>query len=177
MAKSRQSKTDTLASLSDKLSRMKAVAFTHYQGLSVKDVTDLRKQLRADNVDFLVTKKTLLRKALGDAGLDGGLVDHLPGDVAMAFGYDDEILPAKLLQKYRKDHPSVELLAGLVKGEVLNAHQIVALAKLPGREELIAQTIWTIKAPLTGMVTVLAGNLRGLIQVVKALSERQPVTA
>ncbi len=174
MAKSHQAKSDTLESLREKLSRMKALVFTHYQGLTVKDVTNLRKQLREEGVDLLVAKKTLLRKALTEAGLDGNMVDQLSGDVAIAFGYNDEVTAAKLLQKYSKEKPVVKLLGGVVEGQALDAKQVVALAKLPSREELIAQTVWVIKGPLTGFVNVMAGNLRGLVQVLSAIKDRQP---
>ncbi len=174
MAKSKQSKSETLSSLRDKLGRMKAVVFTHYQGMSVKDITDLRKQLRHGQVDFLVVKKTLLKKALPEAGFNAELVDQLAGDVATAFGYDDEIAPAKILSTFAKQHPQVQLLAGLMNGQTLNTAEVNALAKLPSREELLAKTVWVIKGPLTGLANVLSGNLRGLVQVLSAIKDRQP---
>lgn len=176
MAKSKQSKNDTLASLADKLSRMKALVFTHYQGLTVKQVTELRKQLRTESVDLLVAKKTLLRKALAGAGLDPNTVDQLPGDVAVAFGYADEVGPAKLLNTYGLKHPQIELLAGVVNGRTLSGPEVQVLAKLPSRQELLTKTVWVIKGPMTGLVNVMAGNLRGLITVLGAIKDRQPVT-
>lgn len=177
MAISRQAKTETLASLAEKLGRTKALVFTHYQGLSVKEVTELRRQLRTESIDLLVAKKTLLRKALADSGYDAGLVDTLPGDVAVAFGYADEVTPAKLLATYGKTHPQVELLAGLIEGRSISAAEVKALAKLPSKTELLAQTVWVIKGPVTGLVNVLAGNIRGLVTVLNALKDRQPAAA
>lgn len=174
MAKSKQAKIETLSTLREKLARMKTVVFTHYQGLTVKDITVLRQELRQGGVDFLVAKKTLLRKALVEAGMNGDIVDQLAGDVAMAFGYEDEVVPAKLLFTFAKKHPQVELQAGVVNGQTLNTAEVKALAILPSREELLAQTVWVIKGPLVGLVNVLTGNIRGLVNVLTAISNRQP---
>lgn len=177
MAKTRQSKEQTLAALSDKLQRMKGLVFTHYQGLTVKDVTELRCLLRTQNIDLMVTKKTLLRRALTEAKADPSVVDSLSGDVALAFGFDDEIAPAKLLQTFAKTHPSVKLLGAVVQGQFVDAAQAVALAKLPSRDELLAKTVWVIKGPLTGLVQVMNGPLRGLINVLQAFNETRPAIA
>lgn len=177
MAKTRQSKEQALATLTDQLQRMKALVFTHYQGLSVKDVTALRRLLRAEQIDFVVAKKTLLRRALTATGADGAIVDQLSGDVALAFGFGDEITPAKLLQTFAKTHPSVVLQGAVVQGQFLTGPQAVALSKLPGREELLARTVWVIKGPLTGLANVLSGPLRGLVNVLNAYHDTRPAPA
>lgn len=176
MAKSRQSKELTVGQLTEKLQRMKAVVFTSFSGLSVKDVTELRKVLRESDIDYVVAKKTLLKRALSAATIDAAVTDRLEGGTAITIGYSDEILPAKLLKKFSKDHPAVALVGGIVNGSWVNAAGIEALAKLPGREELIAQTVWTIKGPLTGLVNALSGNLRSLINILTALKDKQPAT-
>ncbi len=177
MAISRQSKEQTLVELKDKLQRSKGLIFTHYQGLTVKDVTELRKTLRAEDVELVVSKKTLLRKAMSEAGFDGAVVDQLEGSVAMAFGYSDQVAAAKLLQAFAKTHPAVKLMGGLVEGQVLDAKQAVALAKLPSRDELRAKLVWVIGSPMSGLVNVTAGTLRNFIQVLSAISEQAPAQA
>ncbi|MBI5467376.1 MAG: 50S ribosomal protein L10 [Candidatus Kerfeldbacteria bacterium] len=174
MAISRQSKTETLQSLADKFQRTKGFMFTHYQGLTVKDITELRRTLRQEDVELVVAKKTLLRKALAASGFNADLVDDLEGSVAIAFGFSDEIIPAKLLQKYAKDHPAVQLLGGVVGGQVLDATQAVTISKLPSRDELRGQLVWVLGSPLSGTVNVLAGTMRGLLNVLQALQEKQP---
>lgn len=174
MPKTRVQKESELTNLVAKLREMKAVVFASYAGLSVKDTTDLRRQLRDQQVDLLVAKKTLFRRALKDADLDPAIVDHISGAVSMAFGYTDEVLPAKLLKKFSTDHKAVELVGGIVQGQYIAGPAVMALAKLPSREELIAKTVWTIKAPLTGLVQVLNGNLRGLITILSAIKDKQP---
>ncbi len=174
MAISRQAKEETLASLQDKLQRTKGLIFTHYQGLTVKDITELRRTLRQHDVELVVAKKTLLRKALAASGYDPAVMDRLEGSIALAFGFVDEVMPAKLLQQFAKDHPAVALIGGIVAGQVMDANQAVALAKLPGRDELRAKTVWILGSPLSGTVNVLAGPLRGLINILNALKDKQP---
>jgi len=177
MAVSKQQKAVALTGLQNKLGKMKALVFTHYQGLTVKEVTDLRRKLREQEVELVVTKKTLLRRALKDVKLDPALVDQLEGSIALAFGYTDEIAPAKILQLYAKDHPSVELMGAIVDGQLMDKVQTVALAKLPGRQELRAKLVWVIGSPISGLVNVTAGTLRSLINVLNSIKEKSPATA
>lgn len=177
MAITRQAKELTLTGLREKLQRTKGLIFTHYQGLTVKDVTELRKTLRQHEVELVVAKKTLLKKALADSGYDADLVERLEGSIAIAFGYTDEITPAKLLQAFAKDHPAVELIGGVVNGQVLSPTEAVALSKLPGRDELRAKLVWVLGSPMSGLVNVTAGTLRGLINVLQAIKDKQPAPA
>lgn len=177
MPKNRQEKEQSVTAVAEKLATMKAVVFANYDGLTVNENTELRRMLRTESIDLIMAKKTLLRRALEVSHLDPAIVDTLDGGIALAFGYADEVLPAKLLQKYTQAHPAIKLVGGIVDGAFFPAEQIIALAKLPGREELIAKTIWTIKGPLTGLVNVMAGNLRGLVNVLQALKDKQPATA
>lgn len=177
MPKTRQQKEVTLTTLTDKLRSMKAVVFTTFSGLTVKDTTELRNQLRAEKIEMMVAKKNLMRLALKDASLDPAMVDHIEGSVAMVFGYEDEVLPAKLLSKFAKGNESVKLVGGIADGQFMNAAQIAQFAKIPGKQELLTQTVWTLKSPITGMVNVLAGNLRGLLTLLQALKDKQPAAA
>lgn len=159
------------------MAAMKALVFASYEGLSVKDVTELRAHLRKENIDLLVAKKTLLRKSLTLAGFDPSIVDQIQGSVAMAFGYTDEVTPAKVLQKFSKDHDVVKFKGGIIQGQFLNAAQVKSLAALPSREELLAKTVWVLNSPVTGLVNVLAGNIRSLITILQALKDKQPAVA
>lgn len=177
MAITRQAKEQTLTELNDKLQRAKGLIFTHYQGLTVKDVTELRRLLRAQDVELVVAKKTLLRKALAANGFSADVVDRLEGSVAMAFGYTDEVAPAKLLQAFAKDHPAVELMGGMIGTQLMSATEAVALAKLPGRDELRAKLVWVLGSPMTGLVNVTAGTIRSLMNVLNAINEQRPAPA
>lgn len=177
MAKSRQTKATALADLQDKLARMKSVVFSGYAGLTVKDVTELRRSLRSEDVELVMTKKTLLRQALPGLNIDASVVDSLEGEIALAFGFADEVTPAKLLAKFGKTKDALKMKGAVVNGQFLNASEAIALAKLPGRQELLAKTVWTIKGPMTGMVNVMAGPLRGFINVLNAYKDQRPAAA
>lgn len=172
MPKTRQEKEATLAGLVDRLQRMTAVVFAGYQGLTVKQITELRNQLRSGAVDMIVAKKTVLRKALVAAKLDQTVVDELEGAIAVVVGFEDEILPAKLLQQFAKKNNAVVFKGGYVGREFYPAERITALAKLPGRQELLTQTVWVIKGPVTGFVNVLSGIIKSFINVISAIKDK-----
>lgn len=176
MAKTRAQKEQSIKQLVEKLSAMKALVFASFSGLTVKEATLLRQTLRAQQVDFVIAQKSLLRLALEQAKLDPQVASQVTGSAALVFGYADEVTPAKLIQQFGKDHPAVKLVGGVMEGKWITAEQSQALAKLPSRDELIAKTVWTIQAPLTGFVNVLAGNIRNLINVLNALQAKQPTS-
>ncbi len=174
MAKNRQQKAVEVSELQEKIGSMTSVVFATTSGLKVKDVTELRKILRTEGLDFVMAKKTLLRRALTDKQMDATVVDRLDGSISLAFGYQDEVAPARVLSKYAKEHQEVKLVGGLVQGAYVDGKGIQALAKLPTREVLLAQTVATINAPISGFVQVLAGNIRSLITVLQAVKDKQP---
>lgn len=165
-----------VASLVDKLKRAKALVFTNFAGLKVLEVTELRKRCRQEHVEYLVAKKTLLAKACEQVKLT---VDSasLPGEVALAFGFGDEVAPARILVGFAKDHPTLKPFGGVLEQALVSREKILALASLPSKAELLAQAVRSLAAPLSGMVNVLAGNLRGLVQVLKSMSEKKPAQA
>lgn len=174
MSKTRSQKERESQTLLERLGRMKSVIFSSYQGLKVPEVTALRKELRSQGVDFQVVKKTLLQRALDSAGKTVPELPSPQGGLALVFGYDDEVLPAKLLDTYRKTHPVVEFQGGIIGDQHYSAQQITALAKLPSRQELLAKAIGSMKSPLSGLVNVSIGPMRGLVQALKAIAEKAP---
>lgn len=172
MAKSRQQKEASLKQFQDRLGSMKVAVFTATDGLTVKDVTQLRKQLRAAEITFVGVKKTLLKKALESAGLDAAPLAAFRGNAAVAFGTADEVQPASVLHGFAKTNKNLKFLGGILNGTWMTAAQVTNLAKLPSKQELIAKLVWTIKSPLTGFANVLAGPMRGFVQVLKAKAEK-----
>ena len=151
---------------------MSSVVFAGYTGLTVKDVTELRHQLRSEGVEIVMAKKTLLRRALTEAKLDAGIVDNLTGEVALAFGTTDEVLPAKLIRAFARTHDKLVFKGAVVGGDWLDAAKVMALSKLPGRTELRTQLVWTLAAPMSGLLNVMSGNIRGLVRVLNAQREK-----
>jgi len=166
---SKEKKQKIINDLADKLARQKAVIFSDYTGLKVNQVQKLRRQLREKQIDYQVSKKTLIDLALKKAGLDKIRAKELPGQLVLVFGYQDEISPAKILYNFSKENEALKILAGLVNGEYLTEEAIISLAKLPSREELLAKLIGSISAPLFGLINAFQGNLRKLTNLLRNL--------
>jgi len=173
MAISREAKEQAVAQLSNDLSRIKLAVMTDYRGLTVREVEELRGALRDEGIPYRVTKNTLLRLATqSQSALKGIDPTSFTGPMALALGFDDEVAPARVIFQYAKTHKALEIVGAITAdGQVLSAAQVKALATLPTREQLIAQVVGTIAAPLTGFVGVMSGNVRSIINVLNALSE------
>ena len=162
----KEQKKETIKDLVDKLSRQKSVIFSDYTGLGFNQFQVLRYQLREQGIDCQVAKKTLIDLALEKAGFDIK-IKELPGRVVLAFGYQDEVLPAKILYNFSKENEALKILTGLVQGEYLENEAIISLAKLPSRQELLARLVGSFSSPLSGLINALQGNMRKLIFIIK----------
>lgn len=177
MAKTRAQKEETVAKLTEKISRAKAMVFADYKGLSMKQLSELRDKLREVNGELSVTKNTLLERAIRttDYRLPATAEDGrqktegiFNGPTATLFAYDDEISPIKLLVKAFKDTTIGKVKSGFLGQTSLDEAKIIQLSTLPTKDELRGQTVGVLVAPLQGMLSVLQANLRNLVY---ALSE------
>ncbi len=175
MAKTKEQKKKAVEDLEKKLSKMKTTVFVNFTGLSVKDATALRNILRKEKIDYEVTKKTLLKLALDKVGYKDIEPKKFEGNIAVAFGYEDEVMPAKLLKQFMAQHEMVKFIGGILENKYIDAAGVLELANVPGKQELFAKFVGSINSPISGFVNVLAGNLRGFVQVLKAISEKQAV--
>ena len=174
MPKTKEQKRTILKELSDKIAKAKSIVFAKYSGLGVKDNEDLRARLRKENNEYYVAKKTLFDLSLKDKGISGLEVKKFDGQVAAIFGYGDEISPARIVDQFKKEKEGkIEFIGGVLENKFLGAAEITSLAKLPSRKELYAKIVGSINAPVSGFVNVLAGNLRNLVGVLKAISEKK----
>lgn len=173
MAISREAKEQAVDQLTSDLGRIKLAVMTDYRGLKVPEIEELRSILREQNMSYRVTKNTLLRLAVkGNQQFSDLDLAAFTGPMALALGFDDEVAPAKVIFQYAKAHEALEIVGALTgDGKLLSAAEVKALAQLPSREQLIAQVVGTIAAPLTGFVGVMAGNVRSIINVLNALQE------
>lgn len=172
MAKSRQQKEETLKTLKEKLAQAKSVVFASFAGLKAKEIEDLRSRVRKEGMTYTVAKKTLMKKAFDEAGVAGTNPKSLTGSIGTLFG-QDEVSGAKLLDTFRKDHEALKLLGGILENKFVDAAGVLALAKLPGKQELLAKLAGTLQAPISGFVNVLAGNLRNLLNVLGAIKNNK----
>ncbi|MBU0647315.1 50S ribosomal protein L10 [Patescibacteria group bacterium] len=174
MPKSKDQKKQMLKNLTEKIAKAKSIVFTKFNGLEVKDNEDLRIKLRAENSEYYVAKKTLLNIAFKDSLIKDLNIKDLPGQIAAIFGYEDEVAPAKVVDKFRKDkEDKIEFIGGILENKFINAVQVNELAKLPSKTELYAKIVGSINAPISGLVNVFAGNLKNLVYVLKAIGDKK----
>ncbi len=167
----REEKARVIEELAGKLRGGSAV-LVDYQGINVAQSTDLRQQSRDAGVEFVVAKNTLTIRAANEAGIEG-LEEYLVGPTALAFS-EDPVASAKLMAKFADDVETFVLKGGLLDGgRVLDGAEVVALSKLPGREQLLAQIVGGISSPLTGLVTVLNNTIQGLVVALGQIAEQK----
>lgn len=176
MPKNKQQKQDILTTLSEKIKKSKSVVFAGFNTLGVKDNEDLRSKLLAENSEYYVAKKTLLNRAFKDSKIEGLDTRQFEGKLATIFSYEDEVAPAKIIGEFKKDKEKSDkifFLGGILENKLLSREQVEALSQLPSKPELYAKMVGSLNAPISGFVNVLAGNLRGLVGVLKAISEKK----
>ena len=154
MNNNRSLKEAKVAEIKEKLEKATSVVLSKYQGLTVEEDTVLRKNLREAGVEYKVYKNTLVTLAAKELGLEG-IVEYLEGPVAIAFGYEDVTVAARVLNDFAKDHKKLELKAGIVEGEVYDTNKIKQLATIPSKEVLIAKLLGSIKSPIASFARVI----------------------
>ncbi|MCL6454752.1 MAG: 50S ribosomal protein L10 [Alicyclobacillus sp.] len=142
-----EEKQQLVEEIAERLSSAKATIVTDYRGLTVAEVTELRKQLREAGVEYHVYKNTMTRRAAEKAAVQG-LDDLLTGPNAIAFGLEDPVTPAKVLFNFAKAHKALELKGGIVEGRVVSAAEVASLATLPSREGLLSMLLSVLQAPM-----------------------------
>jgi len=165
-------KKELIKNLVDKLNRHKAIVFFGYTGLKVEQFQELRTKLREEGVDCQVIKKTLIDLALEKAGLKiPSKIKEIPGQVALVLGYEDEVIPAKVLYDFSKENEEVKIITGIIEGNYLENEVMISLAQLPSKQELLSKLVGSISAPVYGLVNVLQGNLRKLVFVLSNIKK------
>ena len=147
--------------VSAKFSAVASVVVVDYRGLTVDEVTRLRKQLRDANVEMKVIKNSILSRAAEKAGLEG-LGEVFTGPTAVAFSNEDVVAPAKIINDFAKDAKALEIKGGIIEGKVSSLEEITALAKLPNREGLLSMLLSVLQAPI-----------RNVAYAVKAVAEKE----
>ncbi|RUL54739.1 MULTISPECIES: 50S ribosomal protein L10 [Lysinibacillus] len=133
--------------IAEKFQGAASVVVVDYRGLTVAQVTELRKQLREAGVEFKVYKNSLTRRAAEIAGVEG-INEFLTGPNAVAFSKEDVIAPAKIVNEFAKKNEALEIKAGIVEGNISSADDIKALAELPSREGLLSMLLSVLQAPV-----------------------------
>lgn len=171
MPLTKEQKKQIVEDLKDKFKKQKSVVFVDYKGITVKDMSALRNELKKEGVDFKVAKKTLIDLVLKDIGIKDVPIKDLDGQLAMSFGYNDESESVKQIYKFSKKNKSLKLLGGILTNAFVDSKDMVSFAKLPSKKELLAQLVGTINAPIGGFVRTLNGNISGLITVLSKIKK------
>jgi len=165
-------KVDQVTTLTERFQNAASVAVTDYSGLTVEKATLLRKELRLKNVGYLVAKNTLLKIAAHEAGLKD-IDPFLTGPTAIAFGTEDPGTMAKVLYDFGKTNEKPKIKAIFIEGRLYPGAEAERIAKLPGREMLLAQLIGSVEAPLSNFVFTLNGVMQKFVGTIEALKEKQ----
>lgn len=165
MAISHSKKETLVAELNDILNNFKAVAFAEYSGITVAELQELRRAAREQNVTIKVVKNRLVRVAMSQhETLKDTDTSLMKGQVLYAISNDDEVMPAKVLDQFAAKHPEMKLVGGFDNlGASMSTDEVVALAKLPSKNELIAQAVAQLLSPVNDVTNALSGNLHGLL--------------
>ena len=177
MPLTKQQKEDILADMTEQMKSAKSVVFADYQGLTVKDMKELRKMMRDEGVKYNVVKKTLIQLAAKAAGFDEIPEENLEGPVGVAFSMEDEIAGARLIHKFSKKNKNLKLRGALFEGRVLTIDETKELAMLPGKDELIGKVVYLFNYPISGFHGVLNNTISGFVRVLNAVKEKQEQSA
>ena len=166
-----QTKIDAVAEIKGQLENNDIAIITSYVGISVEDVTALRKELREAGVEYKVYKNNLAKIALTDLGLEGA-AEHINGPTGWAFS-NDPVAPAKVLKAFSKKVNVVSMDGGVLDGQVVDKAQLEALADLPSREQLLAQIAGCFAAPMSNMAALLNAPLQNMAGLIDALEQKK----
>src|SRR5690625_3899147 len=158
-------KQQTVAEITEKLTESESTVLVDYRGLNVAEITELRKQLRDNNIEYKVYKNTLARRAAEAANLNE-LTDTLVGPTAVAFSKDDVVAPAKILHNFATNHEALEIKGGAMEEKVASLEEIQELSTLPDYNGLVSMLLSVLQAPM-----------RNLAYVTKAVAESKEEAA
>jgi large subunit ribosomal protein L7/L12 len=171
----KEEKVTAVAELTEKFGRARLAILTECVGLPVNQVTELRKQLRGAKAEYRIVKNTLAARAAEGTAL-AGLTVHLKGPTGVVIGYDDPVLPTKVLKDFigaEKRDQKIRITAGVLEGKILQPAELAAVAKLPKKEVLIAMLLSAMQGPIRGVVYTLSAVLSKFVRVIAAIQDKR----
>lgn len=147
-------KKQVVEEIKDRFDRAVSAVLIDYRGLTVAEVTELRNKYREAGIDYKVLKNTLINRAIEGKGIDE-IKEFLEGPTAVAFSYEDEVAPAKITYDFIKSVNKMEIKCGIFNNEFTGKDDVIVLASLPSREELLAKAVGSIKSPIMNLVYTL----------------------
>jgi large subunit ribosomal protein L10 len=154
----RGQKEAQVAEISDRFLRMASAVLTDFRGLDVESINELRREFDKADVEYKVVKNTLVKRAIAEEAYAEGLSGHLAGPTAIAWSYEDPVAPAKVVADFAKSNEKLKIKCAVLDGDVLEEAQVIALSKMPGKDEIKAKLLATFMAPAQQMVRLLAAG-------------------
>jgi len=165
----RTAKAAEIGEIKGHFDKMSSAVFLDFKGMTVEEVTKLRNEFRKSGVDYRVVKNTLVKQAIKDKPWSAGLKSTLAGMTGIAWSYEDPSAAAKVVKAFRKDNEKLQVKAGLVEGQVLDAQGVEAqLASMPGKDEVRAMLLATMQAPLQKFVALLQAPSQNFMYLLSA---------
>ena len=165
-------KQDKVSQIRENIDKAQVAIVTEYKGYSVEEITNLRRALQKEGGDYMVTKNTLAKLAIKDTPYEV-LTETLKGPIAIAFGFEDQVAPAKALSKFIKDTKKGEIIAAAMDGKLLSANEAKALATIPSKEEIYAKMLGCINSPATGIAGCVNGVMSALVRAIDQVREQK----
>ena len=170
--KNREQKAEAISDFSEGIGKATNAFVLDFKGITVPQVTELRKQVREAGSEYIVVKNTLALIAVKDSPLTK-LSGHFSGMTAIAYNTTDPVALAKVLTKFAKDVPTVQFKGALLAGQVVAANEIQNIANLPSREELISKLLYLMQHPIRGLAVVLNGTIRNIAVVLDQIKQQK----
>ncbi len=169
-------KQEKIDAMKAKFEKAQVAVVTEYKGYTVEEITKLRRGLQQEGGDYMVTKNTLAKIAAKGTQYEV-IADLCKGPIAVAFGFEDQVSPAKIVSKFIKDTKKGEILGAILEGNLLSADEAKALAKLPSKEELYAKMLGSINSPASGIVGSVNAVMASLTRAVAAVRDQKEKAA
>jgi len=157
VALTKEKKQTSLKGIKDNIAKQKSIIFVDFSKVNSKDLFDLRKKLKEAGCVLKIGKKTLIRIAFGQSGISfwGKMKGSIPGQLALVFGIEDEIAPARISNQFVKTNENIKILGGIFENRFIDRERVLVLANIPTRNELLSKLVGSLASSMTGFVTVL----------------------
>ncbi|MBR1423993.1 50S ribosomal protein L10 [bacterium] len=165
-------KSEKIEEIKSKIEKAQVAVITDYKGLSVEEITKLRREIQKDGGDYMVTKNTLTKVAVKGTSYEV-LIEKMTGPVALAFGFTDPVAPAKAVTNFIKEVKKGEILGAVLDGKLLSVEETKALAALPSKEELFAKMLGSINSPASGIVGSINAVMSQLTRAMAAVRDQK----
>lgn len=165
-------KSEKIDAIKAKAEKAQVAILTEYKGYSVEEITKLRRALQQDGGDYMVTKNTLAKIAFKGTEFEV-LTESMTGPIAIAFGFEDQVSPAKAVAKFIKESKKGAILGGALDGKLLSAKEAEELAKMPSKEEILAKILGSINSPASGIVGSINAVMAQLTRAMAAVRDQK----